>query len=214
MRTQTERACALLIQSGLPRFLWEEAMKHTTWLQNRTPARALDSQTPYEAINKRKPYLGGIQEFGVAVYVKDMNAGKLNTRAQIGRFVRYDAESKGYRIYWPRKQSITVERNVVFNENDTRTSKNFTINSGDMSDKGERDKIIQQPTNNVENVEEPEETENQTVNDNHINKEPAKDHQNTIQFPPSPKKPDSNDTNESDSQQEEDPEPQIYGQGQ
>ena len=38
MRTRTEQAHALLIQLGLPRFLWEEPMKHTTWLQNRTPA--------------------------------------------------------------------------------------------------------------------------------------------------------------------------------
>ena len=42
MRTQAERAQALLISSGLPRFLWEEAMKHSTWLQNRIPARALN----------------------------------------------------------------------------------------------------------------------------------------------------------------------------
>ena len=34
MQTQAERACAMLISSGLPRFLWEEAMHHTTWLQN------------------------------------------------------------------------------------------------------------------------------------------------------------------------------------
>ena len=27
-------------------------------------------------------------------------------------------ESKGYRIYWPGKRSVTVERNVIFNEND------------------------------------------------------------------------------------------------
>ena len=98
MRTQAERACASLFQSGLPTFLWEEAMKHTTWLQNRTPARALDGKTLYKAMHKKKPYLGGIQEFGVAVYVKDIHAGKLNPRAQVG-----DAESKGYRIYWPRK---------------------------------------------------------------------------------------------------------------
>jgi len=39
MRTRAERARALLLASGLPRFLWEEAMKHTTWLQNRTPWR-------------------------------------------------------------------------------------------------------------------------------------------------------------------------------
>ena len=62
------------VSSGLPRFLWEEAMKHTTWLQNRTPARALDGKTPYEMKNKRKPHLGGIQEFGVAAYVKDLKA--------------------------------------------------------------------------------------------------------------------------------------------
>jgi len=38
MRTRAERARALLLASGLPHFLWEEAMKHATWLQNRTPA--------------------------------------------------------------------------------------------------------------------------------------------------------------------------------
>ena len=36
MRTRAKRARALLCQSGLPRFLWEEVMKHTMWLQNRT----------------------------------------------------------------------------------------------------------------------------------------------------------------------------------
>ena len=34
MRTQAEQARALLISSGLPIFLWEEAMKHSAWLQN------------------------------------------------------------------------------------------------------------------------------------------------------------------------------------
>ena len=34
MCTQAEQACALLILSVLPHFLWEEAMRDTTWLQN------------------------------------------------------------------------------------------------------------------------------------------------------------------------------------
>ena len=34
MRTRAEWACTLLISSRLPHFLWEEAMKHSTWLQN------------------------------------------------------------------------------------------------------------------------------------------------------------------------------------
>ena len=32
----------------------------------------------------KKPHLGGIQEFRVAAYVKDMSAGKFDARAQIG----------------------------------------------------------------------------------------------------------------------------------
>ena len=60
MCTRAERAQALLIASGLPCFLWEEAMQHTTWLQNQTPAKALDGKTPYKMLNKSKPYLGGI----------------------------------------------------------------------------------------------------------------------------------------------------------
>ena len=161
-------------------------MKHTTWLQNHTPAQALNSKTPYEAIHKTKPYLGGIQEFGVAVYVKDMTAGKLDVWAQVGHFIGYDTESKGYRIYWPRKQQISVERNVVFNKNDT--AKNVTINPGNTLDKGERNKVIQHTTNNVEDVEEQEETENQNVDNNQINQKPEETHQNTIIFPSTPKK--------------------------
>ena len=118
-------------------------------------------------IHKKKPYLGGIQEFGVAAYVKDIHAGKLNARAQVGHFVGYDAESKGFRIYWPRKRSITIKRNVVFNENDTHTSENFAIIPGDALAEGEKDKkdkVIQCPPSNIEDVEEPEEPINQDEN--------------------------------------------------
>ena len=45
---RAEQAHTMLISSGLPRFLWEEAMKHSTWLQNCTPTHALDRKTPYK----------------------------------------------------------------------------------------------------------------------------------------------------------------------
>ena len=98
MRTRAEQARALLLMSGLPRFLWEEAMCHSVWFQNRTPSRALNGKTPYEERYKKKLPLTGLQEFGVVTYVKDLNVGKLDSRAQIGRFVGYDSKSKGYRI--------------------------------------------------------------------------------------------------------------------
>ena len=139
MQTRAERARALLLASGLPCFLWEEAMCHTTWLQNRTPAKALDGKTPYEMLNKSKLYLGGIQEFGTAAYIKDLKAGKLDAHAQQGHFVGYDSESKGYRIYWPTKRLVSVERNVVFNENDILEKENTTVMVGVQS-KGENEK--------------------------------------------------------------------------
>ena len=153
MRTRAERARALLLASSLPRFLWEEAMNHTTWLQNRTPTCALDGKTPYEMKNKKKPHLAGIQEFGVAAYVKDLKAGKLDARAKAGRFVGYDSESKGCRIYWPGKRSVTVERNVVFNQNDVRDTNEFIFSSGDVLSEGEKDKIIQNPENEVKDAD-------------------------------------------------------------
>ena len=124
-------------------------MKHATWLQNRTPAHAINGKTPYEMQHKKKPHLAGIQEFGVAVYVKDLKAGKLDACTKVGRFVGYDSESKGYQIYWPQKQSITVERNVVFNESDVTANDNIHITAGDAVDEGERDKILQPPTSNA-----------------------------------------------------------------
>ena len=104
MRTRAERARALLLASGLPHFLWQEAMLHATWLQNRTPAQVLEGKTPYEMLNKKVPNLAGIQEFGAAAYVKELDA-----RAKVWRFVGYDSESKGYRIYWPGQRSVSVE---------------------------------------------------------------------------------------------------------
>ena len=99
--------------------------------------------------HKKKPHLAGIQEFRVAAYVKDLKAGKLDARAMVGRFVGYDLESKGYRIYWPQKRSITVECNVVFNESDVTTNDNIHITAGNVVDKGERDKILQPPASNT-----------------------------------------------------------------
>ena len=59
MRTRVERAQALLLSSGLPQFLWKEAMNHSTWLQNRSLAYATGGKTPYEMRHKRVPNLAG-----------------------------------------------------------------------------------------------------------------------------------------------------------
>jgi hypothetical protein len=103
MRTRAESTRVLLLASRLPQNLWAEAMSHLVWLQDRSPTRALNGKTSYKMVTGKTPYLGGIQEFGVAAYVKDLGAGKLDACAKKGCFIWYDSESKGFRIYWPEK---------------------------------------------------------------------------------------------------------------
>ena len=159
MRTRAEQAHALLLSSGLPHFLWEEAMKHTTWLQDHTPAQALNGKTPYKMGNKKKPHPAGIQEFGVATYIKDLTARKLNAQAKKGHFMGYDSESKEYRIYWPEKRSITVECNIVLNQDDINTCDNNAIIYGKIQSEGEKNKVIQTSQHNARDIEAPENKE-------------------------------------------------------
>ena len=87
----------------------------------------------------------------MAAYVKDLKAGKLDARAQVGRFVGYDTESKGYRIYWPGKRSITVERSMVFNEKDVQAADGTVTFSSGVQSEGEKEKVIQYPENATQN---------------------------------------------------------------
>ena len=132
-------------------------MKHSTWLQNRTPAWANDGKSPYQVKTQKKLNIAGIQESGATAYVKDLKARKLDARAKKGQFVAYDSESKGYRIYWPEKRSITVEHNVVFNQDDIQKSADSTIIYGKAQSEGGSNKVIQAPQNDVQ---EPENKEN------------------------------------------------------
>ena len=119
-RTLLEKARALLHAAGAPKFLWAEAIHHAVWLKNRTTTRALPkAKTPYEMMYGKKPDLSGLREWGTKVWVHDTSGSKLDGRAKIGRWVGYDEESIGaHRIYWPEKKSISIERNVKFDDND------------------------------------------------------------------------------------------------
>jgi hypothetical protein len=101
--------------------------------------------------HKRKPHLAGIHEFSAVAYVKGLKAGNLDVYTLLRHFVGYDSESKGFSIYWPRAQSVTVEENVVFNDSDATVNATAVIPS-DLSE-GEKEKIIQILKNNTRHTE-------------------------------------------------------------
>ena len=120
--------------------------------------------------------------------------------------------TKGYRIYWLEKKSITVERNIIFNQGDTNASK-IAIIHGEMQSEGEKAKIIQAPQNNVK--DQPE-TETQKSGDQVEPEKVAESHQtlkstNSITFPSSPEP----EIEPEPEPQDADPPPtQNYGRGQ
>jgi hypothetical protein len=116
-RTIAERIRALLHASGLPKNLWAEAARHVVWLLNRTTTKAVEGMTPFEAAFGKKPDLKDVREWGEKVYVRLEKKGlKLGGRVREGRWLGIDEQSKGFRIYWPDTKSITVERNVYYDD--------------------------------------------------------------------------------------------------
>ena len=118
-RTNLEIVRAMLHDSGLPKFLWAEAVSHAVYLRNRTWTRAIGTTTPYEILNGKKPNVGGLHPWGCIVRVHDTGGTKLDGRSKVGRWMGFDPDTKdGHRIYWPEKGSISIERSVRFNFDD------------------------------------------------------------------------------------------------
>ncbi|CAA7269926.1 unnamed protein product [Cyclocybe aegerita] len=118
-----ERVRALLHSSGLPKFLWGEAARHVVWLLNRTSTKAVDGKTPYEAAFGKKPDLCEVCEWGEKVWVHIEGGNKLGGQVREGRWMGLDEKSKGVRVYWPDKRTVTVERNVYFDKTASSVSR-------------------------------------------------------------------------------------------
>ena len=76
----------------------------------------LAGKMPYEALYGVKPDVSNLHLWGSRVWVRSLTAGKLDPRGREGRFIGYDTESKGYRIYWTDSRTIGVERDLIFED--------------------------------------------------------------------------------------------------
>ena len=92
----------------------------------------------------------------------------------------YDSESKGFHIYWPTKRSVTVKRNVVFNDGDV-TGDATAVIPGNLSE-GEKEKIIQNPENNTTEDDPIKNTSSEPHLENNTNLSVDPEAQNTVPF--------------------------------
>ena len=71
-RTVMEMARSLMKGMGVPARFWGEAVRHSVYLLNRLPTKAMGDCTPYEAWNGRKPHLGHLKVFGCTTNVRSV----------------------------------------------------------------------------------------------------------------------------------------------
>lgn len=102
-RTVVEMARSCLKEKELPGKLWGEAIRHSVYLLNRLPTRALSQQTPYEVWFGNKPDIGHLRVFGCIVHMKvpKVQTGKLDDRSVRVINLGKEPGTKAYRLYDP-----------------------------------------------------------------------------------------------------------------
>ncbi|GKD72168.1 integrase, catalytic region, zinc finger, CCHC-type containing protein [Tanacetum coccineum] len=117
-RTLVEAARTILIFSKAPLFLWAEAVATACYTQNRSFIHTLHDKTPYELVHDKKSDLSFFRIFGALCYPTNdsEDLGKLKAKADIGFFVGYAPNRKGYRIYNKRTRQIMETIHVTFDE--------------------------------------------------------------------------------------------------
>ncbi|KAF7368162.1 Transcription factor [Mycena venus] len=108
---------AMLIASGLPKQFWGLAVVYAVWLRNRTPTKKTAPISPYERLTGNKPDLRRARPFGSKVWVRVVGGSKLDPRGVEAVWVGPSVETPdGHKVYWPKQRTITVERNVRFED--------------------------------------------------------------------------------------------------
>ena len=117
-RTLMEMTRSLLKAMKIPNDMWGEAVRHSTYLINRVPTKALQGQTPYECFTFKKPNIEHLRVFGCVAYAKitGPHLKKLDDRSRTVINLGTEPGSKAYRLYDPITKKVFVSRDVVFDE--------------------------------------------------------------------------------------------------
>lgn len=124
-RSVIDRVRTILIDTGLPLFLWAEAANYVVYTKNRHSTRSLKNTTPYEKRYGRKPNVSRLHRFGCTAYVLDDSPKrrKLDPKGKCAVFLGYSETQKGWRLYHPDKRRVQVSTHVTFDDaNDLRDS--------------------------------------------------------------------------------------------
>ena len=115
--TLMDAARTILNESGLPDYLWPEAVSHAAYIYNNTPCNSNDGKIPMQVLYGVSCHPNDMHEFGSRVFVhveKANDSDKLHPRGEEGIFVGFSKNSKCKRIYFPQSRKVAESRDVRF----------------------------------------------------------------------------------------------------
>lgn len=114
-RYLVEMARTMLLDAGMGKTYWGEAVHTAIYLQNRLPSRTT-GKTPYELWESHLPDLSQTHIFGCKafVHIPKQFRGKLESKAELLTFVGYEEGSKAYRFLDTNTAKIKVSRDANF----------------------------------------------------------------------------------------------------
>lgn len=114
-RTILETARTILHGSGLPLFLWGEAVATAVYLRNRLTNKRNRDKTPFELFHGKAPQFSHMIEFGKELHLLDSRRGesKFQSKTIEAYMVGYGSRNRTYRCYNPRTQDIVISSDVI-----------------------------------------------------------------------------------------------------
>lgn len=117
-RSLIEMTRCMLEDSGLPKFLWAEAVNTANFIQNRTITKGANG-IPFQLWKGAKPNVQRMEIFGTKcfVHIPSEKRKKLENTAKEAYFIGYDECSKAFRLYDKVNHKVIVSRDVRFANN-------------------------------------------------------------------------------------------------
>ena len=117
--------------------LWAEAVSTAVYLKNLSPTTAVLGRTPEEAWTGKNPSIAHLRAFGCKAFahIPDNQRTKLDPKTKECTFVGYSSNQKAYRLYDPVTKVVTSSRDVIFDEEPRRETRDVvTIDSEDIEE--------------------------------------------------------------------------------
>lgn len=111
-------ARSFLKEKQVPSYFWGEAVRHSVYVLNRLPTRALSNCTPYEAWSGQRPDVSHIRIFGCCAFMKvlSVHTKKLDDLSKYVVYLGWEPGTKANRLYDLVEKRVHVSRDVTFVE--------------------------------------------------------------------------------------------------